>query len=189
MRDEDVERIIAPLLETDEKLIWAEKTAHHTQDLHKQWFQPTRKERQLLTIAMIIGMVGLSISFNVPPGINNWGTSSQILLSNLLSSASLSLFLLGAVLLFLDRMLKGRLYTVGAYGLTTKRLFEFDRDLNIIKQRNASRVRHVRGSEGVLIGPIGARGFRNYQLGLMDNSTLTINYLHRQIMAARDEKT
>ena len=187
--DKDVRQVIEPDLDEDEILLWAEKTCHQTQELHKNWFQLKSKKKRILTVVLLISFLGLVISFIIPSGINNWGTPLQQRLDYVLSMGSLGAFLYTAVLLFLSFLVKGRVYNVGAYGLTNKRLFELNHDFEIIRHLDASRVKTVYGSEGVTIKPIGAKGFRSYQLGLMNNSTLTINYLHRQITEARRQES
>ena len=187
MLDKDVIEILEPLLADGEDLLWAEKTNHHAQDLHKEWFEITPKKKRALLTVLLLALVGLLMSFAVPKGINNWGTTSQILFYQAVSGIALCAFLISAVLLFLSRLINKRVYKIGAYALTNKRLFELDHDLNIIRSLDASRIRHVYGMEGVSIKPIGAKGSRAYQLGLMDNNVLTINYLHARISKAQDE--
>ena len=187
--NKDVRQVIEPHLDDDETLLWAEKTCHQTQQLHKDWFELTSKKKRILTAILMLGLLGMLIGLTVSSGIDNWGTSVQQRLADILSIESLYAVVAAAVLLFLSFLVKGRVYNVGAYGLTNKRLFELNHDFEIIRHLDASRVKTVYGSEGVTIKPIGAKGFRSYQLGLMNNSTLTINYLHRQITEARRQES
>ena len=56
------------------------------------------------------------------------------------------------------------------------------------RRRNAVSNEHVYGMEGVTLKPIGSKWPRSYQLGLMNNNVLTINYLHSQITKARQQR-
>jgi len=181
MIHQDVREYVEARLDDGEEILWGEKTCQQTQDLHKNWFQLSLKKKRIVIAVLCVGFLGLLLSFTIPKGINNWGTSIQILLFNIFSTLALYSFLFAAILLVLNFLVNGRVYNIGAYGLTNKRLFEFDHDMNLIRHLDASRIRHVYGSEGVAIKPIGIKGSRSYQLGLMANSTLTINYIHTQL--------
>ena len=157
--NKDVRQVIEPHLDDDETLLWAEKTCHQTQQLHKDWFELTSKKKRILTTILVLSLLGMLIGLTVSSGIDNWGTSVQQRLADILSMESLYAVVAAAVLLFLSFLVKGRVYNVGAYGLTNKRLFELNHDFEIIRHLDASRVKTVYGSEGVTIKPIGAKAF------------------------------
>lgn len=186
MINEEVRHIVEAELVSGEELLWAEKTDHQAQEFHKQKFLLTPNKRRVVTTVLVLGLMGLAVSFTIiPPGINNWGTQLEILLSNILSTVSLYSSVIAAVLLVLNFLVKGRAFVIGAYGLTNKRLFELDYDLSVVRIHDASRVKHVYGFEGVALKPIGSKGSKAYQLGLMENNVLTINYLQSKITAVR----
>lgn len=187
MIDAEIRKALEGHLLEGEAILWAEKTNHDAQNEHKKKFQLTPRRHLALKGLCALGLVGLIISFAIPKGIDVWGSSTQKILYTALSSVSLYSFVIAAILLFLNFIVKGRVYNIGAYGLTNKRLFEIDHEMTIIRHLDASRLRHVYGMEGVAIKPIGARGNRSYQLGLMDNNVLTINFLDRQLAQARQQ--
>jgi len=185
MLDPDIRNRVEGALLEGETLLWAEKTNHDAQDHGKNQFQLTKPRRRGLMIIWVLSVIGLIVIFNMPNGVDDWGTPTQRILTDILIHASPLGFVLPMVLFFLAETVKGRIYNIGAYALTNKRLFELDYELNIIRHHDASRVKSVYGMEGVTLKPIGSKGRRSYQLGLMDNNVLTINYLHRQISEAR----
>ena len=185
MINPEVRHIIEPELAEGEELLWAEKTDHQAQEFHKQKFLLTPNKRRIVTTVLVLGLIGLAVSFSIPPGINNWGTQLEKLLSNILSTVSIYSSVIAAVLLVLNVLVKGRAYVIGAYGLTNNRLFELDYDLSIVRSHDASRVKHVYGFEGVALKPIESKGNKAYQLGLMENNILKINYLQSKITAVR----
>ena len=181
----EIRHIIEAELQEGEELLWAEKTDHETQNYHKQQFMLTPNKRRIVIIVLGLGLLGLVLSFSIPPGIDNWGVPLEVLLYNVFAGVSLYSFVIAAVILVLNLYVKGRTYVIGAYGLTNKRLFELDYDLSIVRSHDASRVKHVYGFEGVALKPIGSKGNKAYQLGLMENNVLTINYLQSKITAVR----
>jgi len=185
----DVQNSLEGQLLDGEAMIWAEKTNHYTQEEHKKRFRLSHRQTLALKSICVLGFVGLIMMFSFTQRTNLLGSSMQKVLYYVLFQLSLLAFIIPTVLLLFNFMVRGRIYNVGAYGLTNKRLFELDYDMNVIRHLDASRVRHVYGMEGVTIKPIGARGNRSYQLGLMENNVLTINFLHRQIKQARQQES
>jgi len=185
MINADIRNSLEEQLLDGEVLIWAEKTNHDVQNKHKTLFYLSPRKNLALIVICLLGFVGLNMTLSVVREANLSGNPEQIVLYDVLFKVSLFGFVIAAALLFLNLMVRGRIYNIGAYGLTNKRLFELDYDMNVIRHLDASRVRHVSGLEGVAIKPIGARGNRSYQLGLMENNVLTINFLHRKINEAR----
>ena len=181
----DVQSRLSDKLLDGEALLWAETTNHDLQKSHKGLYRLTVTRRRTLIAIWVLGVIGLIILFNIPSGIDHWGTASERLMFNIFGAVAIYAFGIPPVLLFLNMSVRGRFYKIGAYGLTNKRLFEFDRDLNIIRHLDASRLRHVYGFESVTLKPIGSKGKRSYSLGLMHNNVLTINYLHQKISKAR----
>jgi len=189
MIDADVVKVLDGHLLEGEAIFWAEKTNHSAQSEHRKRYHLTPRRGLALKCLCALGLIGLIVMFNIPKGIENWGTSGQRLLFYAFSAVSLYSLIIPLVLLFLNMVVKGRVYTVGAYGLTNKRLFELGHDMEIIRHLDASRLRHVYGFDGVTIKPIGARGNWSYQLGLMKNNVLTINFLSGKIRQARQQET
>ena len=185
MINPDVQSRLADKLIDGEELLWAETTNHDLQKSHRGLYRLTETRRRTLIAVWIFGVIGLIILFNIPSGIDDWGTARERLMFDLLAAVAMNAFVIPPVLLFQNMTVKGRVYKIGAYGLTNKRLFEFDHDLNIIRHLDASRLRHVYGFESVTLKPIGSKGKRSYSLGLMHNNVLTINYLHQKISKAR----
>lgn len=179
MMDKDICDILQDELRADEQVLWAERTNHEGQQFHKESYRlsdgQTRQYKIFLSIILVL-FISVEFFFQAPTP----------LFVIPVGYISLGIILFLAVSLFLNYLVRHRVYNVGAYALTNKRLFELDYDLKIIKHIDASRVKHVSGSEGVRLKPIGLRGNKSYQLGLMNNSTLTINYLHAKITQARN---
>ena len=185
MINPDVQSRLSDKLLYGEELLWAETTNHDLQKSHRGLYRLTETRRRTLIAVWTLGVIGLIILLYIPSGIDHWGTASERLMFKLFGAVAMNAFVIPPVLLFLNMSVKGRVYKIGAYGLTNKRLFEFDHDLNIIRHLDASRLRHVYGFESVTLKPIGSKGKRSYSLGLMHNNVLTINYLHQKISKAR----
>ena len=187
MINTEIQKAMEGHLLAGETILWAEKTNHSAQNEHKEKFHLSPQKSLVLKCVCALGLVGLIVSFNIPKGIDVWGTSTQKFLYMALSSVSLYSFVIAAVRLFQNMVVGGRIYNIGAHGLTNKRLFEFDHEMVLIRHLDASRLRYVSGFEGVKIKPIGGRGNRSYQLGLMANNVLTINFLQPKITEARQQ--
>ena len=176
--DQEIVDVLREELETDEQILWAEKTNHQRHEINKKAFGLTIIRANFYKASLLITSVILLSILIFAQTPYPWLLSfmADILLYTVLG--------LG-VILSLNMLVKHRTYNTGAYALTNKRLFELDYEFKVVKSIDASRVKHVSGSEGVRLKPIGAKGNKSYQLGMMKNSTLTINHLHGKITKAR----
>jgi len=108
MINTEIQKAMEGHLLAGETILWAEKTNHSAQNEHKRKFHLSPQKSLVLKCVCALGFVGLIVSFNIPKGIDVWGTSTQKFLYMALSSVSLYSFVIAAALLFQNMVVGGR---------------------------------------------------------------------------------